>query len=580
MKVLLTALNSKYIHSNLAVRYLKAYTKDLNYDCVIREFTINDRIEKILEEIICEKPDILAFSCYIWNIEMVKALSRLVKLVNPNIEILYGGPEVSYDSKSFLEENPGEYVINGEGEVTYRELLESLLLIRNNFNGYESLHRETLRSIKGLCFKSENLVFENESRELMNMEGVVFPYEEDDNLQNKIAYYEASRGCPFNCKYCLSSTTHGVRFLNIERVKNELAFLVKKGVKLIKFVDRTFNCNDKFATPIWEFLIALDTDATFHFEISADILTKEQIKLLATAPKGRLQFEVGVQTTNNEVLKNINRHVNFKDIKDKVEELQKIKNIMQHLDLIAGLPGEDFNSFKRSFNDVYSIEPEEIQLGFLKLLKGSDMRIEAEKWGMVYSPYPPYEILSTKDINYNELLILKRVEEVVDKYYNSGKFNSILKYFIPKFAEPFDFYVQLGQFFHNKGYLNRNISGVGYYNVFIEFNREILNEDNFALKEIIKYEYLKFNRKKWLPEFLDRDVNKELEKSLREAQKKSLIEIPFEKYHLESFKIDIFKFVDSSDINIQDHYILFDEDNASNINDITDIVKLIQKKFE
>ncbi len=227
-------------------------------------------------------------------------------------------------------------------------------------------------------------------------------------MKNKIVYYEASRGCPFKCKYCLSSTLHGVRFHDIERVKKEIKFLVDKNVKLIKFVDRTFNCNHKFAMEVWEYIINLDTDATFHFEISADLLTKEELDILSKSKEERIQFEVGVQTTNNEVLKNINRHVNFETIKEKVEELKKLKNIKQHLDLIAGLPGEDYNSFKNSFNDVYSIEPEEIQLGFLKLLKGSPMRLEAEKWGMVYSPYPPYEILSTKDISYEELLILKK----------------------------------------------------------------------------------------------------------------------------------------------------------------------------
>ena len=469
MKVVLTALDSKFIHSNLAVRYLKEYTKELNYECVIKEFTVNDRKEKIVEALINEKPDILAFSCYIWNIEYVQSISALVKLINPNIVILYGGPEVSYDSESFLRENPGEYVISGEGEETFYEFIQWQLEYRkfkeentdSSSEKYLDLKQEfliSLRNIKGLCFKIDEEVTVNGHRELMNMDKIVFPYDEKDELANKIVYYEASRGCPFKCKYCLSSTTHGVRFLELERVKRELGFILQKGTRLIKFVDRTFNCNPKFASEIWKFIIELDTEATFHFEISADILTEDQIKLLERAPMGRIQFEVGVQTTNNEVLRNINRYVNFEDIKEKVEELQKIKNIKQHLDLIAGLPGENFASFKKSFNDVYSINPEEIQLGFLKLLKGSSMRDEAEKWGMVYSPYPPYEILMTKDISYDELLLLKKVEEVVDKYYNSRKFTNVLKYFLPKFQTPFDFYYSLGMFFYNKGYLNRNIS--------------------------------------------------------------------------------------------------------------------------
>lgn len=558
MKVVLTALDSKFIHSNLAVRYLKAYTKNLNYDCIIREFTVNDREDKILEELICEEPDILAFSCYIWNIQMVKKLAALIKLVNPKIKILYGGPEVSYDSESFLKENPGEYVICGEGEETYYEFIECQLELRRSKEAI--CENDILKNIKGLCFKIANDVLFNGHRELMNINNVVFPYNGEDNLQNRIAYYEASRGCPFNCKYCLSSTTHGVRFLDLERVKSEISFLVKKGVRLIKFVDRTFNCNAKFATEVWKFLISLDTEATFHFEISADILTDEQIKLLELAPVGRIQFEVGVQTTNNQVLKNINRYVNFEDIKEKVEELERIRNIKQHLDLIAGLPGEDYYSFKKSFNDVYSIKPEEIQLGFLKLLKGSDMRLEAEKWGMVYSPYPPYEILSTRDISYRELLILKRIEEVLDKYYNSRKFNNILNYFLPKFETPFDFYEKLGRFFHDKGYLNRNISAADYYKVFVEFNEEILKEDNLGLKEIIKYDYLKFNKKKYLPGFLNRERSKEEERKIKELIEKGESKISTN-YHVEKFFIDVNLFINTGKIEERIYYVVFDLEN-------------------
>lgn len=575
MKVLLTALNSKFIHSNLAVRYLKSYTKDMDYNCVIREFTINDRMEKILEEIIKEKADVLVFSCYIWNIEFIQRLAKLIKLIKPNIDILYGGPEVSYDSEGFLKGNVGNYVICGEGEETYRDFIKWEIEYRSfNSKDLKEKHLEKLNSIRGLCFKRDGEVSFNGERPLMNMENIVFPYEEDDDLKNKIVYFESSRGCPFMCKYCLSSTTHGVRFLNIERVKKELLFLINKGVKLIKFVDRTFNCNPQFAMDVWKFLIELDTEATFHFEISADILTDEQLKLLSKASKGRFQFEVGVQTTNNEILENINRHVNFEDIKEKVVEMEKIKNIMQHLDLIAGLPGEDFKSFKKSFNDVYSIAPEEIQLGFLKLLKGSSMRKEADEWGMLYSPYPPYEILKTKDISYEDLRILKRVEEVVDKYYNSRKFGNILSYFLSEFQSAFDFYYSLGMFFYNKGYLSRSISSADYYKVFIEFNEEILKQDSVILKEIIKYDYLKFNKKKWLPSFLNRYVNKDTDRLFKNAKNKNIINIPYENYHVENFKIDVLKF-SKDQIKVEGNfYLIFDEDNIENIQDIT---KLIDK---
>ncbi|MDI6921321.1 B12-binding domain-containing radical SAM protein [Clostridium botulinum] len=552
MKALLVAINSKYIHSNLALRYLRANTEDLNYECMLKEFTINDRKENILEKIIMEKADLVAFSCYIWNLEYVEELANLIKSVKPSTEIIFGGPEVSYDSESFLRKVPGEYIIKGEGEETFREFIKC------------KIENKSLDKVKGLYIKTLNGIEYTGERHNISMNSVVFPYKREEDLKNKIVYYEASRGCPFKCKYCLSSTLHGVRFHDIERVKKEIKFLVDKNVKLIKFVDRTFNCNHKFAMEVWEYIINLDTDATFHFEISADLLTKEELDILSKSKEGRIQFEVGVQTTNNEVLKNINRHVNFETIKEKVEELKKLKNIKQHLDLIAGLPGEDYNSFKNSFNDVYSIEPEEIQLGFLKLLKGSPVRLEAEKWGMLYSPYPPYEILSTKDISYEELLILKKVEGVVDKYYNSGKFNNILKYFMGEFKKPFDFYYSLAMFCNDKGYFDRNISGPQYYKVFLEFNEEFLNKNSEFLKEIIKYDYLKFNKKQWLPEFLIRDIDKKIKRYLKDKVLQNGVQIS-DNIHVEKFFIDIEKFIRSGIKEKREIYVIFDEKDRENI---------------
>ena len=553
MKILLTAINSKFIHSNLAVRYLKAFTEDLSYECSIREFSINDRDEKILEEIIKEKPNVVAFSTYIWNIEMVTRLSNLIKLVDKDIEILYGGPEVSYDSLNILKELNGDYIIQGEGEKTFREFVEY------------KLGNKDLESIRGLYFKKGNEVIFNGNRPLMNMDEIVFPYKEDENLDNKIVYYEASRGCPFNCKYCLSSTTHGVRFLDIERVKRELQFFIDKKVRLVKFVDRTFNCNFKFSTAIWEFLINSDTKTQFHFEISADILKPQELEILRKAPKDRFQFEVGVQTTNDDVLRQINRFVNFSDIKEKVLELLAIKNIKQHLDLIAGLPGEDYTSFKKSFNDVYSIGPEEIQLGFLKLLRGSSMREEAELYDMKYSPYPPYEILSTKDISYDELLVLKKVEHMVDKYYNSQKFNNIINFFVDKFETPFDFFLKLGEFFEMKDYFNRNIGNSEYYKVFLEFNNEVLKDDNTILRDIIKYDYLTFNKRRGMPEFLENRMTKEEE---REIKDKLRDDYSFKENYIENFCIDIKEFIKHKKIINKNTYYIFGY-NGGNL-DITD----------
>ncbi|MCI6191226.1 MAG: DUF4080 domain-containing protein [Clostridium sp.] len=541
MKILLTAINSKFIHSNLAVRYLKAFTKDLPYESKIREFSINDREERILKEIIEEKADVVAFSTYIWNVELVSRVANLIKLVSPQTEILYGGPEVSYDSKAFMEKNIGEYLIEGEGEKTYRDFVEYKLGLKE------------LSDIKGLYYRKNDEIIFNGPRPLMNMDEIVFPYEEDEDLNNKIVYYEGSRGCPFRCKYCLSSTTHGVRFHSIERTLEELNFFIKKGVRLVKFVDRTFNCNHKYSMAIWDFLIKADTNTKFHFEISADILKEEEIELLRKAPKGRFQFEVGVQTTNDDVLKNINRFVNFSDIKEKVEELLSINNINQHLDLIAGLPGEDYKSFVKSFNDVHSIKPEEIQLGFLKLLKGSDMRRDAYLYNMKYSPYPPYEILSTDKISYDEIQILKRVEEVVDKYYNSQKFNTILEFFYDKFETPYEFFYELGNYFEQKGYFNKNIGNTEYYKVFLDFNMEILKGKEDYLVDIIRYDYLSFNKKRGIPEFLRSNIDKNIEEDIKNQYRE---EYSFRKFSVEHFSIDIDKFINENKIEKRDIYYL------------------------
>lgn len=541
MKILLTAINSKFIHSNLAVRYLKAFTKDLPYESKIREFSINDREERILKEIIEEKADVVAFSTYIWNVELVSHVANLIKLVSPQTEILYGGPEVSYDSKDFMENNIGEYLIEGEGEKTYRDFVEYKLGLRE------------LSEIKGLYYRKNDEIIFNGTRPLMDMDEIVFPYEEDEDLNNKIVYYEGSRGCPFRCKYCLSSTTHGVRFHSIERTLEELNFFIKKGVRLVKFVDRTFNCNHKYSMAIWDFLIKANTNTKFHFEISADILKEEEIELLRKAPKGRFQFEVGVQTTNDDVLKNINRFVNFSDIKEKVEELLSINNINQHLDLIAGLPGEDYKSFVKSFNDVHSIKPEEIQLGFLKLLKGSDMRRDAYLYNMKYSPYPPYEILSTDKISYDEIQILKRVEEVVDKYYNSQKFNTILEFFYDKFETPYEFFYELGNYFEQKGYFNKNIGNTEYYKVFLDFNMEILKGKEDCLVDIIRYDYLSFNKKRGIPEFLRSNIDKNIEEDIKNQYRE---EYSFRKFSVEHFSIDIDKFINENKIEKRDIYYL------------------------
>lgn len=534
---------------NLAVRYLKQFTKDLPYEPVIREFTINDNIDRVLEKIIFEKPDIVTFSSYIWNISYVKKLAGLIRLVNPAIKILYGGPEVSYDSKQFLEENIGEYVIYGEGEETYREFIECML------------DKKSLKGVRGMCYRDGDKVILNPERPQMDMNKLVFAYDEDEDFSNRIAYMEASRGCPFSCSYCLSSTIKGVRFLDFEKVKEYIDFFIRKKARLVKFVDRTFNASEEMTLKIFDYVIRQNTDTCFHFEITADILTKKEIELLKKAPKGRIQLEIGVQTTNDSVLKNIDRYVEFKDIEDKVSSIRQGNNVNQHLDLIAGLPEEDFESFRNSFNDVYSSRPAMLQLGFLKLLKGSKMRAEAEKYGIVYDSEPPYEVLRTDAISYKELRLLKRCDEMVDTYYNSGKFGTILDFLIPKFETAFDFYLSLGNFFNDKDYFIKKLSGVGHYGVFLEFIKDRVkdfNDDDYlTLQEIIKFDYLKYNKKKFMPEFLNRySIDRANLKNMEKHLENEYGKINFSKAHIELFSIDVPEFIKDRKI-VKGRYIIF-----------------------
>lgn len=552
MRVALVGINSKYIHSNLSIRYLKAYTEDIDYECDFMEFSINDREERVVEEILSRKPNIIGFSCYIWNIGFIKKVATLISLIDSSIEIFYGGPEASFDAQSFLMNNVGDYLIEGEGEETYREFIE-MRLLKKDRDPYDFIN------IRGLYTKTPTGIIYGGIRKLMDMNKIVFPYKDNDELENKIVYYEASRGCPFNCKYCLSSTTHGVRFLDIHRVLRELKFFIDKKVKLVKFVDRTFNCNKKFANDIWKFLIENGGESCFHFEVSADLFSEDSIEILKRAPKGMFQFEVGVQTTNDIILKNINRTIKFATIREKVTELNELDNIKQHLDLIAGLPGEDFISFRKSFNEVYEISPEEIQLGFLKLLKGSQMREEAEKWGMVYSPYPPYEILKTKDISYDELQILKKVEHMVDKYLNSGKFYKILDFFIKsdKFSDIFEFYLELSRFYDREGGFKRSLSSVEYYKIFVDFNKEYNVGDDELLLDIIRYEYLELNGAKWIPDFLRIEICREKEKKIKEEVVNNFLIQNINKVKIIPYRYNMLKYLNSGEIERSENYLVY-----------------------
>ena len=491
MKVLLTTLNSKFIHSSLALRYIRAYCRDKPYDLKVREFTINDSVDLVLGEIYKEAPDIAAFSCYIWNITETMALARRIKQVKEDTVIVLGGPEVSYDSLDIMKRNPFiDYIVRGEGEETFRELMEHIAEGRGAIEG-----------IRGVTYRSGGSVVENKGRELIrNLDTIPFPYLPDDGLKDRIAYYEASRGCPFRCRYCLSSTIRGVRFFPVDRVKRDLDCLIGWGVKQVKFVDRTFNCKSSFSREIFSYLIEKGGDINFHFEITADLLNAELIRLLHTAPPGLFQFEVGVQTTNPGVLKEINRKTRQDVLFQNVKEISRGGNIHQHLDLIAGLPGEDMTSFAKSFDDVYGLAPDMLQLGFLKLLKGSGIRERAQEYGYVFTAEPPYEVLSNKWMGFEDMRRLKLVEQVLEYYYNSHGFDNTIDYMISYTGRgAFAFFKDLSEYWEEKDLHLVRHRRKRLYSLLYEYCRVRLEAPAIMVNELLKLDFLLTEKTSVLP---------------------------------------------------------------------------------
>lgn len=482
MKILLVALNAKFIHTSLALRYIKAYCKTYDENIKILETSINNNENEIIKLIYKEHPQIIGFSCYIWNMSYIKMLIPTIKKILPSVTIVLGGPEVSYNGESLLSIPEVDLVMEGEGEETWKEYLDFCIG-----------QKGSLSNINGLIYReANNLVHRNLPRQPLPLEELPFVYDELDGLEHKIIYYEASRGCPFNCQYCLSSIEKGVRFVPIEKVTAHMAYFLEHHVKQVKFVDRTFNARSAYAMAIWSYLIAHDNGYTnFHFEIAAELIHEEMYDLLATARPGLIQFEIGVQSTNNHVLKIIQRPMPFEDIKEVVNRIRALGNIHQHLDLIAGLPEEDYSSFRNSFNDVMSLRPEQFQLGFLKLLKGSGLRAQAEKYGLVYKSEPPYEILYTNYISYDEMLRLHGIDELIDRYYNSGRYRHTLDYFIMCFQNPFDFFEALSLFWEEKGYDLIEHNKLAYSKHLITFAVESNKVNAEVVKELIRFDYLR-----------------------------------------------------------------------------------------
>ena len=463
MKILLAACNAKYIHSNLAVYDLKAYSSDYDEHVILREYTINQPKDEILKDIYSSGADVVCFSCYIWNISFVRELIRDLVKILPKTAFWAGGPEVSYDAEKFLTEMPEMTgVMVGEGEKTFHDLLEFYI------DG-----KDSLEEISGIAYRTGDKIIHNGWRELMDLSAIPFVYEHLEKFENRIIYYESSRGCPFSCSYCLSSIDKKLRFRDLELVKKELQFFLDHRVPQVKFVDRTFNCKHEHAMTIWKYILEHDNGVTnFHFEISADLLREEEMELMSQMRPGLIQLEIGVQSTNPETIRAIHRHMDLKKLEHCVNRVHSFRNIHQHLDLIAGLPYEDYDIFHKSFNDVYQMKPDQLQLGFLKVLKGSLMQKETEGYGIVYKEKEPYEVLSTNWLTYGEVLKLKMVESMVEVYYNSGQFWHTLEYLVPLEKDAFTFYEKLGSFYEKKGYSEISHSRMRRYEILLEYLKE------------------------------------------------------------------------------------------------------------
>ena len=472
MKVLLTAVNAKYIHSNLAIYSMKAYAEQKGCpgaEIQLAEYTINQQQDGILRGIYEKKPDLLCFSCYIWNISFVRELIRDVKKILPKTRIWVGGPEVSYDAEDFLKEMPQVTgVICGEGEETFAEVVRT-------YAQWEKQEQEPgkLADVPGIVYRhGEKLVFTG-NRDILNMDELVFPYENLSLFEHKIIYYESSRGCPFSCSYCLSSIDKKLRFRSVFLVKKELQFFLDHQVPQVKFVDRTFNCKKEHAMEIWKYIKEHDNSITnFHFEIAADLLTEEEIGLIAAMRPGLIQLEIGVQSTNERTLQEIRRKTSFQEICKKVRAVAEGENVHQHLDLIAGLPYEDYKSFQKSFCDVYALRPQQLQLGFLKVLKGAYMEEMADAYGCVYKSKEPYEVLKTKWLTYGEISRLKGIEEMTEVYYNSGQFFYTLEALVKEFPDAFTMYEELADFYKRKGYFAVSHARISRYEILREFLQE------------------------------------------------------------------------------------------------------------
>ena len=570
MNILLTAINAKYIHSNLAVYSLRAYAagkcERYKEEIGIAEYTINQPLDQILMDLYKRKPEVLCFSCYLWNIEYVEQLVAELGKIMPQTDIWLGGPEVSYHASHMLEQFPQVYgIMRGEGEETFLELAE--FYHNNSGKKPEQCEKvQRLKEIVGITFRDGEEIIETADRNVMDLSKVPFVYEDLDVFKNKIIYYESSRGCPFSCSYCLSSIDKCLRFRDLELVKKELQFFIDHEIPQVKFVDRTFNCKHSHSMEIWSYIKEHDKGKTnFHFEVAADLLNEEELNLISTMRPGLIQLEIGVQSTNEQTIKEIHRTMKFSQVTEVVNRVHAAKNIHQHLDLIAGLPFEDYNSFHKSFCDVYALKPEQLQLGFLKVLKGSYMEEKTKDYELLYQNRPPYEVLSTKWLPYSDVIRLKGLEEMVEVYYNSRQFEHTMELLEQVFGDAFVMFEEMSNYYEEHGYYGVNHNRVARYEILYAFIKEValvqyetlLTEEQFR-QTLVMDLYLRENMKN-RPAFAgDSLVSKEVERTFydTEAEEHQYLK-GYEKYD----KRQLRKMTHLE--NLDGHLILFDYQNRN-----------------
>jgi len=573
MTILLVAVNAKYIHSNLAVYSLKAYAGQYSDSIDIVELTINHSEEEILKQIYLQKADIVAFSCYIWNIDIIKRITSELRKIQKQVKIWYGGPEVSYDAIQCLESNENlDGIMIGEGEQTFLELTKYYVEGKGELKDIHGLvYKESARLTSpqedSLVKNYNGNITSTQVRHPMSLDAIPFPYEDMEIFRNKIIYYESSRGCPFSCSYCLSSIDKQVRLRSTELVKKELKFLMDYQVPQVKFVDRTFNCNRRHSMDIWSF-IKENVITNFHFEISADLLNEKEVDFLATLRPGQVQLEIGVQSTNPDTVRVIHRQMDFERLKNNVNRIKNSKNIHQHLDLIGGLPLEGYTSFEKSFGDVYRLKPDQLQLGFLKVLKGSLMYEEIQKYGIQYRDFAPYEVLSTRELSYEELLKLKGICEMVEVYYNSAQFTYAISYLEHRYESPMKLYQELNEYYIKKEWASLAHNRIRRFEILLEFFKEVVMKGELdacdevsIFTEILILDLFLRERMKSRPTFAPDNPTQD---KLRELYKK--YQTDRRMVHIEQFNFDVLNSAISGKAIKKKINMLFDYSNRDPLN--------------